>query len=897
LEWKPLFRHRPKGDAIDADARAEMETHIELAVEHLVARGMTRDEALVHAHARFGDYATAEINLIASATDRERQVDRREYRHELMQDVRLALRHFRRAPFFFGAAILTLAIGIGANGAVFSILRASLMQDLPYRSPEELVMLWRGWESDPVSSRGGLIHNSRGINVAPTLTSWRREFGDVGEIAGILAGSGNMEARFDLASRDGTEQLQGAAVTPNFFSLLGVTPALGRLISEADAADAAPVAVLSYATWQHTFGADSGIVGKPVTLTYGRGRTRVARTLIVIGVLPKGFRFTYPAETQLWTLRPWAALDADEPNAILYHAVIRLKAGVTLAQVSERLSVLSDREYPDDPRPVGQRTRLLVEPIHEWIVGEVRPAMYLIGSVAALLLLITCATVSNGLLVRASARSQEIAVRVAIGAGRWRLVRQLLTEGVLLSLAGALAGTVLAAALQPVLRALIPSSVPLVGDITLNLWTIAFGVAMAGITTVLAALAPAWSGTKVDVSAALTRSATASSTRHAVRSRQMLVAAQAAVAASLLLSATLLLTSLFKLGRVPLGFDGQDVLTVEMRLTGPKYADASARAHLQDDLLERVRAIPGVAEAGMTTAVPFRGNDVTGNVRRFGTDQGFKGNFRWVDSAYFNVLRISLVKGRLFNSGDRAGGERVVVVSEAFARNALPPGDPVGQTFDWDGPTRVIGVVRDIRYHRFTEDATPAVYFLRTQEPPYLVCVVLRADVDVASVARGLRRAARDADPSIPAMRMTTIDHIVAESIADRRFYTVATAMFASIALLLTIAGLVVVVSRAVTERKRELAIRAALGATVRELIRVASRDALVAVVIGLVVGLGVAYNTSRLLQQFLFEIEPQSPASFATVGVLLIAVALSTAWGAAKRVSQLPLTRVISAD
>jgi putative ABC transport system permease protein len=896
-EWKPLLRHPPKGDAIEADARAEMEAHVELAVEHLVARGIPREQALIQARARFGEYTAATVALAASANAREQQVGRREYRHELAQDVRLALRHFRRAPMFFGAAILTLAIGIGANGAVFSILRASLLQELPYRNPQELAMVWSGWDTEPVSRRGGLTPAARGINVAPMLTAWRRDFADVGEIAGVFSGANNTEARYDIALSDGTERLEGAAVTPNFFQMLGVTPVIGRVFSEADVGSGTPLVVLSHATWERVFGSDPTVVGRPVTLTYGR-RDRVPHTLIVAGVLPREFRFSYPSEVQLWTMRPWSVLDADNPNAIQYQAVIRLAPGVTMPQAQERLDVLSKRMYEGYTFPQGQRLVLRLEPIHEWVVGQVRPAMYLIGGVAALLLLITCATVANGLLVRASARAQEVAVRVAIGASRWRLIRQLLTEGIVLSLAGAVAGTLLAVALQPILRALIPASVPLVGDIALSGWTIAFGVAMAGVATVLAALAPAWSGTNVDASAALTRSATASSPRSAVRSRQMLVGAQAAVAATLLVSATLLLTSLFKLGRVPLGFDGTDVLTVEMRLLGTtKYADDAARGRLQDEVVERVRAIPGVVEAGMTTAVPFRGTDYTLNVKGFEPGAGFKAKLRTVDSAYFGVLQIPLVRGRLFDASDRRGSERVVVVSEAFARNAFGTQDPLGLSFDWDGPSRVVGVVRDVRYKSINEEAVPAVYFARTQEPSDLMCLVVRTSGDVASVAPAIRRIVRDIDPTIPVMRLTTVDRIVSESIADRRFYTMATAMFASIALLLTVVGLVVVVSRAVTERKRELAIRAALGATVRHLVNVATRDALIAVAVGLAIGLGVAYRTSALLQQFLFEIAPQSPLSFVSVATLLLGVSAAAAWAAARRVSRLPLARVIAAD
>jgi predicted permease len=815
---------------------------------------------------------------------------------EVRQDARLAVRLFRRAPFFFTGAVVTLAIGIGANGAVFSILRAALLQPLPYERPEELVMAWRAFpnRTPPVGSRRPLPE--RGALTSPMVLAWRRELSrELGDIAGMLSWDGNLEAQFDITLGDRAERLNGSFVTPNFFELLGVGAARGRMFGTEDGARGEPLAVLSHALWQRAFGGDPGVVGRSVTFV--AGQPRGPRTFIVAGILPRGMHFTYPAETEVWAMMPWADVERYEPRAIGWRAVVRLRQGVGLDQAQLRARELQTGfERPE--QPPEDRPFLRLESIHEWVVGEVRPSLQLLGGVAALLLLITCVTVANGLLARTSERQQELSVRAALGARRSRLVRQLLTEGAMLSIAGALGGSGVAIALQPVLRALLPASVPRVGELTVSGWMLGFGVVTAALTTLVAVVAPALGGTRVEGAAELARSsAGASATRRAVRLRQALLGVQAAIATTLLISAALLMASLWRLARVPLGFEGDEVVTVEMRLLDRTYRQPGAVARFQDELLERVRAIPGITEAGLTSAVPFRGVDFTLVLGRPGVPGEHIAKGRFVDSGYFDVLRIPLLRGRRLSAADDEGAAPVVVISESYAREVFGADDPIGKQIVYDGPREIVGVVGDVRYTGLDIAPDRAVYLPRAQTASGLICIVARTTVGLSRIAPAIHRAIHEIDPDLPAMKTTTIDRIIESSVATRRFYTVATASFATIALLLTVVGLMVVVARVVTERRRELAIRAALGATSGRLTRHATVDAIVAVCIGTLAGIGGAYAASVVLAQFLFQVTPRSPALYSAVVAVVLAVTVIAAWLPVRRFERVPLSRILRAE
>jgi putative ABC transport system permease protein len=806
----------------------------------------------------------------------------------LRQDVAYALRVFRRTPLFVTGLLVTLALGIGANGAVFSIVRAVLLQPLPYRAPDRLAMVWVSPERPPATSGdilrpvirrmappdfGALaIHHQTGSVLADTAT--------------YLSWQGDLDPQFDLTVADHTERLRGTYATANFFDVLGVTAAEGRVFTAADESTHVQMLVLSDALWHRAFGGDRSVIGR--TMTMLAGRPRQLQPFTIIGVLPPTFRFTYPLETEAWAILSWAHIQPVGRTG--YWTVARLAPSATLAVAQARVAALPTA-LPGRP---SRQTIFRLEPITEWVVAEARPSVLLLAGVAFLLLVITCATVANALFVRVTERQRELAVRASLGADRGRLIRQLVTEGALLSAVGAALGTGLAALLAPVLRTLVPPSIPRADELGIDAWTVVFFATTAGVVTILATVAPAWRGARIDLVSSLKRAAGASSAdRSTVYWRQGLVGLESAVSSSLLLTAALLLVSFWQLGHVPLGFNGDRVLTVEMRLLLPRYfpppapkgaasptepATAPALVVFQDRLISGVRALPGVLDAGLTSAVPFRGVDFVFGMNRVGSRKFVFGNARFVDPGYFSVLKVPLVRGRVFSAVDTATNPRVVVISEAYARQTFGDEDPIGQVIEGDHPLNVIGVVGDMRYIRADAEPYPAIYLPRSQAPSELVCIVARTAPNAGDLGPAIRRLVHQLDPDVPAMNVTTIDQIVAESVSDRRFYTTSTGAFASLALVLTMVGLVVVISRAVAERRRELAIRAALGASATELVTLVLQTGLVPVVSGTALGLGAVFAGASALNQFLFQVTPRAPWAYAGVGLIILVVAVSAA-------------------
>jgi putative ABC transport system permease protein len=793
----------------------------------------------------------------------------------LAEDVWQAFRALRQTRWFAAGIVLTLALGIGANAAVFSILHAVLLQRLPYHQPDGVVMVWSGYERAP----------GRGAAVANTVLAWREIAPDVlQDVAGIKIRAGFPA---DLLLPDRAERLRTGYVTPNFFDLLGVRPIEGRLFTSADeTSEGGDVVVLSHALWRTAFNADPAVIGRPLTLVIGRVG---AKPFTIVAVLPPEFRFTYPLETQVWIMQRWREVRQDAATRAVTHdgAIARLKPGVTVETAQARLSALSDRIFPARSNaPAEQRQVSRLEPSYDWVVGETRPSLLLLGGVAVLLLLITCATVSGALLVRVTRRQREMALRAALGADRRRLLTQLLTEGAVLAGAGAIAGTLLAIVLHPVLRALVPPIVPRGDEIGVSFPLLLFAAATAGLTTILSGLAPAWRGANFDVMTALKRvSAAASTDRSSARWRQALVALQAAIASALLISAALLLTSFWRLSHMPLGFDGDRVWTIEIRLQDPKYRQPHNVTLFREGVLSRIRGIPGVLEAGLSSAVPFRGTDFMHRLNRTGDKSPFNANGRAVDPSYFQILRIPLIRGRLFSAADVATGPPVMVVSESFARTVFGGEEALGQYIDVDAPTEIVGIVGDLRYVSLDKEPYPAFYRPDAQWNTNLFCVVARTAPNSPNPGAAIRQAIREVDPAQPAMNLTTIDRIIHESIADRRFYTTATTAFASLALLLTVIGMTIVVARTVVERHKELAIRSALGATPGRLIRAIVGEGVRPVLAGTFVGLISAYAAATVLTRFLFNTVAREPQTFVAIAVLIVMTSALASLVPARRV------------
>jgi putative ABC transport system permease protein len=889
--WLRLSSHH-------ADLQDELALHREMIEQDLARRGMTAEHARAVARRAMGNETYMR--------EESRAVWLRPWIEGLVQDATYARRALRRDPKFSAGVILTLALGIGATGAVFSILRAVLLQPLPYRNPSELVIVGLG-SSGPGPKNAGLPR-FRSLS-ASLVIAWRQDAtNEIGEIAGFLPQS-TYDGPLDISLGDRAERLNAAAVTPNFFELLGARAAQGRVFNTADEASGEPLILLSNALALRLFGRNRAIAGQSITLTGGSGGTaRTERTFTIAGVLPRGFHYNYPDEIEAWVLMRWSDVERfnpaggpSVPRLLGFFGVARLRPGISLALAQQRAADVTDEGGRLEQRLVGYRgSRFELQPIHDWVVGETRPSLQLLGGVAALLLLITCVTVANGLLARFSERQQELAVRTALGAGRARLVRQLLTEGAVLSVAGAIVGTVVVIALMPALRALLPASVPRVGELTANGYVLAFGAVIAALTTTLAAVAPAYGGTRLDAGAILTRAMSAASAgRQTVRWRQALLGTQAAIGTALLISAALLLTSFWQLRRVPLGYDGDQAMTVELRLLDARYVMRWSIRRFQDELIARVRTIPGV-EAAMASAVPFAGSfDPPVDLKIPGFEKPALVRYRRVDPDYFRLLRVPAVRGRLLTDADRDGTTPVAVISESLARQAFGTENPIGRTIGSSPVLQVVGVVADLYYANLERDPGPSFYIPRAQDPTPIFSLIVRvnATTSTTSVVSAIRREIREMDPALPIPNFATIGQLVDTSVANRRFYTVATVAFASLALLLTIAGLIVVVGRVVSERRTELAIRSALGASSTNLVHVATRSALLAASIGVAVGIGAAYAASGVLGRFLFQVAPRSPGTYSAVAVTVLTVATLAALVPVRRFNRAPLAALLKAE
>jgi predicted permease len=805
----------------------------------------------------------------------------------LLREVRLASRTFVQAPWFATGIILTLALGIGANVAIFSLLHAVLLQRLPYQEPNDVVMVWTAFkrpESWQSSTTGG------------SVLSWKQHTTDVlDDLAGI-----KLRAAFpaDLVLPDRAERLRTGYVTPNFFDILRVRPLLGRLFTAADdAAESGPLLVLSHSLWREAFGADPGVIGRSVTLNLMRAGPKAYS---IAAVLPPEFRFTYPLETQVWIVQRWSEVRQDAATRSVTHdgAIGRLKAGVTLEAARARLEAVNDQIFPPRPdTPPELRRHTWLQPVHEWVVGETRPALLLLGGVAGLLFFATCATVSSALFVRVTRRQREIGVRAALGADRIRLLAQLTTEGAVLALAGTAAGTLIATAIHPLLRAIVPPTVPRADEIAVSLPLLAFAAAAAGAVTVLATLAPAWRGATIDVVSLLKRgSGSASADRSSVRWRKALIATQAAIASALIVSAALLLMSFWRLVNVPLGFDPEGVLAVELRVVAPQYRQPTALLAFRDDLIGRIRSIPGVTQVSVATAAPFRPGDSMYRLDRSDAT-AYNANGRAVDREYFEILGIPLLRGRLFAAEDIGTAPGVAVVSESFARAAFGAEDPLGQVVEFDKPAQIVGIVGDVRYVGFDKDPYPAFYRPATQMISGQMSLLVRTAPHVADVGAAIRRAVREVDPSQPVLHVMALERIIGESVADRRFYTTATAAFALVALLLTLVGLTVVVARAVVERRKEFAIRAALGATPARLVRAIVTDGMPPMLAGTAAGLIAAYTASTVLSQFLFNTPARDPLTYVSAATLIVATAALASWIPASRAADKAIAATLRSD
>ena len=856
---------------VDEDVRREIEAHLEMRAEELVAEGWDPDEARREARRRFGDVTDVEAEMAGITRSRDRAVRRAHRMDAAVQDLKYALRTLARSPGFAVVAVLTLALGIGANTAIFSVVNGVLLRPLPYPEPDRLAFV------EERSQRGG------SMSVAwPNVEDWKARSRAFDALAAYSTGRATVLG--------GPEPLrpQGGIVGEGFWEVFGVRPLMGRTTLPSDHQEGvAPVVVVSHRFWQNELGGDPAILER--TLESGRYAMRV------VGVMPPGFEF--PGETALW--RP-AELDGrnDSRTAHNWNVVGRLSGASTVAEADRELDLITEQVLAGSTED-GEYLAVgaVVTPLLENIAGSARQPLYILLAAAGLVLLVACSNLASTLLARGANRAREMGVRSALGAGRGRLVRQLLTESVVLAALGTLVGVGVAALVLRALQALGPASLPRLGEVGLDGRVLAFTLGLALLTSFLFGLVPALRLSRDAASDALREGGRGNALGAGGGVWNVLVATEVALALVLLVGSGLLIRSFWEVVSQDPGFDASDVMTAALSPSPIKYGSGPAVTAFYDEILRELAADPSVGTPALTTAVPLAGFLPTGRMELDGdVEKHADGGYVAVSDGFFGAMDIPVLQGRTFTEQDRDGTQHVAVVSRSFAERWWPGEDPVGRSVTGGGMddywgkgvfSTVVGVVGDVRYRGLTAAPTPTVYFSHRQRSfrtRFGATVLVEARSGGApSVAAATRRTIQRVDADLP-LQLRAMEERMGDSVADRRFTLVVLGTFAAVALLLAVLGIYGVVSYTVARRTREMGIRLALGAAPGRVRALVVRGAMVTVALGLAVGTAAAVGLGRVMEGMLFEVSARDPLTLAGVVAVLAAAALAASWLPARR-------------
>ena len=876
----PLFRRTA------AAVEEEFDFHLDMRASELIARGWNPDDARAEARRQFGNVQDAETFCRRTDERRERRIMRSEYMSELIQDVSYALRSLRKAPGFALVAILTLALGIGANTAIFSVVRGILLRPLPFADPGRLMMVattYAGSKPEPLSPAN-----------AYDLRAQNASFTSMAVISGhsaVLTGSGD------------PERIRGFDVGGDFFSVLGVNALRGRSVfSPEDTVFNGTKSVLVNETlWRTRFGGDTSLVGQMITLDNERYK--------VIGIIPAVS--AWPSNTMLWypfTYDPKTL--AQSRGAVYINLVGRLKPGVTLAGATADIATVTARlakDYPDDNDKLGS----VVVPLQEWITGSLRlPLLTLLGGVA-FVLLIACANVANLLLVRGVAREGELAVRTALGAGRGRLIRQLVTESMVLALGGGAAGFVLAVLGTRFLVAAAPASIPRLDSIHVDAMVLAFTLGIATVTGAIFGLVPARRMVRPDIAKTLReggRGGGQGGGRHAAR--RALVVAEVALSVMLLAGAGLLIRSFTSLMAVDPGFRTENSISFALSLPAAKYRTPELQSAFMSRVMERMHALAGVQAAGAGFGMPLTS---------FGFDLSFEiagrppvkpadqpdAEIRVATPDYFPTMGIRIVKGRGFTDMDRAGGAKVMLLTETAAKKFFPGEDPIGKHVTFGSAPRggaklegdIVGIVADVKQSSLANATLPQFWAPYDQWPMSNMNVVLHTTRDPQAVVADARAAIKQLDPDLAVAQVKTLDAVLADSVAQPRFYMVLLTVFALVAIALSAIGIYGVVAYLVGQRAKELGIRIALGATPSRVVAMVVREGVSMVAVGVGVGLAGALALTQLMGALLFGVKATDPLTYAAVTITLGVVALVASSVPASRAAHVDPAIAMRAD
>ncbi|HWS87821.1 MAG TPA: ABC transporter permease [Pyrinomonadaceae bacterium] len=788
----------------------------------------------------------------------------------LLQDMRYAVRRLLKSPGFAAVAVGALALGIGANTAIFSVVNSVLLRPLPYPAPEQLVQLW---EARP-------RQNMPRVEIAPhEFLAWAEQSQSFQRIAATDV------AQYNLTGRGEPERVTGALLSAGYLPLLGVTPVQGRaFLEEEDRPGANDVVVLSNELWQTRFNSDPSIAGQTLNLD------GVACT--IVGVLPRDFRL--PQNAALARPIAFNAEDRARPGSHFLNVFGRLKEGVTVAQAEAEMATVAARvEQSLGGTNVGHQ--VVVVPLHEQIVGGSRTALLVLLGAVALVLLIACANVANLLLARAAARRREVAVRAALGASRWRIVRQLLAESLLLSAAGGALGLLLAVWGVELLVRLDPTGVERAGEVTLDWRVLAFTLGLSLLTGLLFGLAPALQASKADFVEALKEGGRTGQGLARSRLRSGLVVGEVALTLVLLVGAGLLLKSFSRLLAVDPGLDPRNVLTMDVALPPAKYDEPQRVTAFYERLLQEAAALPGVEAAGAVSVLPLAGDDNSNFVQIEGraplpAGQALRAGRRNVSADYFRALGIALKRGRGFAASDARDAQPVLVINEAMARTFFQGEEPVGKrirTGDRSPWVEIVGVVGDVRHRGLDVDTRPEMFFPQTQTPSRRMTLVVRAAGDPHALAAPLRERVRSIDQDQPVGNVRTMEEWVSESVASQRFTAALLGVFAAAAAGLAALGLYGVVSYSVAQRTHEIGLRVALGAQPRDVLRLVIGQGMALTLVGVAVGVAAALALTRVISGLLFGVGATDPGVFVAVPLLLAAVALLACYLPARRATK----------
>ena len=798
----------------------------------------------------------------------------------LFKDIRYGVRSLLKQPGFTAIVVLTLALGIGATTAIFSVVNSVLLRQLPYRQSERIVAI------QELNNEGRLAQVT-----APNFLDWRAQNTVFEHLAAIKEATGN------LVLSDSAERIEIAQTSANFFEVFGITPAQGRLFIAADEqAGHEPVIVLSHTLWQRRFGSDPSLIGKPLTLD-GKNYT-------VAGVAPPGFQ--YPDKTEAWLpplrLVPelFESMDVTQHRRMGYlEAVALLKSGTSLTQAASEMETITGRLRQQYPETNNNRFNRVVS-LHKHLVGDTDSTLWLLFGAVTFVLLIACANVANLLLANAAARQKEMAVRAALGASRFRIVRQLLTESAMLGIAGGAVGLLISIWGVGFLTALLPTDFPRVDEIQMDWRVLGFTLGTSLVTSFLFGLAPALHLAKTDVHAAMKESGrTSSAGIHRSRVRQALIVAEVSLSVVLLAGAGLLFRSFLQLRAVNPGFTSHQVLTARLSPSGNNFRSNADYVNYHQRVMQRIAAIPGVSDAGAINTLPL-GNGPSLRFRVEGrppttVDKWPPANLRVASPNYFRTMKVPVLQGRAFTEHDNEQAPRAIIINQALAQQNFSGESPIGKRLNFGNTDEnkqpiwfeIVGIVANVRSLELKEEPRPELYFSSLQDPSWPMSLVIRTSIEPEALAPAVRQAVTEVDKSVPISDVKAMDHVVTESVMEPRFNMVLLTLFSSIALLLSAAGIYGVTAYTVTQRTHELGIRLALGAQLRDVLTLIMRQGVIVILVGLVIGLAASFAFMRLLRSLLFGVTATDPVTFAAITLLLTVVALLACYIPARRATK----------